>query len=168
MIVRPRIDKDIERCVSLLRTIYATDAYPVNWPRDPARWVAGQRTIAAWVSEVDDELVGHVALTAPDPERDWRDWQAALNAPPGQLAVVRRLFVAPQWRRRGIGTRLLKCVQREAADRGLALALDVADHNREAIAFWRRHGWREVGEASLPPGDEGRELRLLLFVGPAE
>jgi ribosomal protein S18 acetylase RimI-like enzyme len=76
---------------------------------------------------------------------------------------MRRLFVAPDSRRNGVASQLIEAGARAAAEHGLRLVLDVADHNRAAIEFWRAHGWREVGEATLSPGDEGR-LRLLLFV----
>jgi len=80
---------------------------------------------------------------------------------------VRRLFVAHEWRRKGVATRLLQCVQREASARDLGLVLDVAVHNQAAVRFWEQHGWRRAGEASLPLGDQGQVLPLVLFVAPA-
>lgn len=148
----------------LLRTVYTSDGYPANWPKDPTRWLAGRRTLAAWVGEHDGELIGHVALTAPDPDRAWPEWVEVLALPLERLAVVRRLFVAPQSRRRGLATTLVKRVECEASTRELALVLDVAHHNHAAIEFWKRRGWREVGQVTLPPGDEGLPLRLLLLV----
>lgn len=165
-ITRPRREQDIARCVELLRAIYLQDAYPAKWPRDPAGWIAAKRTLAAWVSEDRGELVGHAALTAPDPQRDWSQWREALELPSQRLGVVRRLFVAAGWRRKGVATTLLHCVQREAAARDLRLVLDVAVHNQAAITFWQQHGWRRVGEALLPLGDEGQVLPLVLLVAP--
>lgn len=165
--IRLRRDPDVERLVALLRTVYVSNGYPSNWPKDPARWLAGQRTIGAWVREERGQLVGHVSLTMPDPDRAWTEWQQATDVPRERLAVMRRLFVAPDWRGSGVGTSLADAAEQEAATRGLQAVLDVADHNTAAIAFWRNRGWREVGHATLPPGDEGRRLRLLLFVAPA-
>jgi ribosomal protein S18 acetylase RimI-like enzyme len=122
--------------------------------------------IAAWVFEDGGELLGHLSLTAPDPDRTWPEWYAALQLPDDRLAVMRRLFVVPSYRRQGVGTQLMKAAEREAGERGRRLVLDVAADNHAAIAFWKAHGWRRVGEASLPPGDGGRPLRLLLLVGP--
>jgi GNAT superfamily N-acetyltransferase len=163
--IRPRRDDDLERLVVLLRAVYGSDGYPAHWPRDPTRWLANHRTIGAWVGEEQGDLVGHIGLTAPDPDRAWPQWQDALSLPIERLAVMRRLFVAPHWRRRGLGTRLMTCAARTAAEHRLHLVLDVADHNHAAIAFWQRHGWRQVGTATVPAGDEGRSLRLLLFAG---
>ena len=164
--IRPRNDEDVDRCIRLLRTVYLNDGYPANWPNDPEQWLAGRNTTAAWVADERGELVGHIALTAPDPQRTWQQWQGAVGVGAERLAVVRRLFVAPRWRRQGVATSLLDCAQREADRQERRLVLDVADHNHAAIDFWKRHGWLQVGRASLPPGDEGRALRLLLFVAP--
>ena len=166
--VRQRREQDLQPLIGLLRSVYRADGYPANWPNDPMRWLAGGRTIGAWVSEHQGDLVGHLALTAPDPERAWPQWQEALDQPCERLAVMRRLFVAPNWRRKGVATLLADAAAHTAAERGLRLVLDVADHNRAAIGFWRTHGWREVGEAQLPAGDEGRPLRLRLLVAPDE
>jgi GNAT superfamily N-acetyltransferase len=165
--VRPRRDADLERCVALVRAIHVSDRHPSTWPEDPVRWIAPNRTIAAWVSEERDELTGHLALTAPDPERDWPQWREAFGlASSERLAVMRRLFVAPGWRRRGIATSLIRCAEREAARRGLHPVFDISDDNHAAIAFWEAHGWRQVGEARLPAPEGGAASRLLLFVAP--
>jgi ribosomal protein S18 acetylase RimI-like enzyme len=80
---------------------------------------------------------------------------------------MRRRFVARNARRKGIATQLIKSAEAAAAERELHLVLDAADHNRAAIEFWKTHGWREIGQATLPSGDEGHELRLLLLVASA-
>jgi GNAT superfamily N-acetyltransferase len=162
--LRLRRDEDLEPLVELLRTVYLADGYPANWPNDPRGWLAGSPAIAAWIYEDRGEPVGHLALTTPDPARTWPQWQDALGVPAERLVVMRRLFVAPRWRREGVGTQLINAATRAATDRGLHLVLDVACDNRAAIAFWKTHGWRQVGEATLPPGDEGRPLRLKLLV----
>jgi GNAT superfamily N-acetyltransferase len=141
-----------------------SDGYPANWPNDPIQWLAGAQTVAAWVAEDNGSLIGHVALAAPDPDRAWPQWVEALAVPVEGLAVVRRLFVASQWREGGLATALVERAENEAFDRQLAPVLDVAHDNHAAIMFWKDRRWREVGQATLPPGDEGRALRLLLFV----
>jgi GNAT superfamily N-acetyltransferase len=165
--VRARRDQDLEPLLVLLRSVYRADRYPVNWPNDPIRWLAAGREFGAWVFEHRDELVGHLALTPPDPDRAWEQWQEALQQPCEWLAVMRRLFVAPAARRRGVATQLIEAAEATAAERGLHLVLDVADNNRAAIEFWNTHGWREVGQATLPPGDEGHQLTVLLLVAAA-
>jgi GNAT superfamily N-acetyltransferase len=166
--IRARRDEDLERAAVALRSVYLSDGYPTNWPKDPARWIAGRRVIGAWVCERGEQVVGHVALTAADPGRAFRQWSEALTLPVESLAVVSRFFVTPGERERGVGARLISRVERAAADRGLHLVLAVSDHNRAAISFYEKRRWRRVGRGTLPPGDEGRTVHLLLFVAPRE
>jgi ribosomal protein S18 acetylase RimI-like enzyme len=44
--------------------------------------------------------------------------------------------------------------------------LDVAEHNRDAIAFYERRGWRRVGTTELSLTGEPWTLPLVLFVLP--
>jgi ribosomal protein S18 acetylase RimI-like enzyme len=56
------------------------------------------------------------------------------------------IFVAPQARGQGVGTRLLDAVAQEARARGYAeLRLDVIDSNTRARALYERRGFRAVG-----------------------
>jgi GNAT superfamily N-acetyltransferase len=164
--IRPRREQDLQRAAVALRTVYLSDGYPANWPKDPQRWIAGRQTIGAWVCEHGDQLVGHIALTAADADRAWPQWGEALNLKAESLAEVSRFFVTPNERTKGVGEGLMSSAERAAAGRGLHLVLAVADHNHAAISFYAKRGWHEVGRAALPPGDEGRALRLLLFVAP--
>lgn len=164
--IRPRRDEDLERAVVALRGVYVSDGYPSNWPNDPERWIAGRRVLGAWVCEEDGQLVGHVVLTAVDQEKAWPQWREALDLPARALGVVSRFFVTTDWRKWGIGDELIARAERAAAERGLHLVLDVSEKNRAAISFYENRGWRRVGRATLPPGDEGHALKLVLFVGP--
>jgi GNAT superfamily N-acetyltransferase len=165
--VRARREEDLEPLVALLRVVYLTDGYPANWPNDPKRWLAGSHTIAAWTFEERGELLGHLALTTPASDRAWPEWVQACGVACERLSVMRRLFVDPNSRRKGVGAALVETAEREADARGTPLVLDVAADNSAAISFWKSRGWRDVGEASLPPGDEGRALRVRLLVAGA-
>lgn len=161
--IRPRRSEDLDACLALLREVHLDDRYPSRWPQDPARWLAGRDRLAAWVSETDGTLDGHISLHATDPSRARREWLSALGVPAEQVAVVSRLFVARSARGRGIGGALMQVAERHVAQRGIRLALDVADHNLDAIAFYERSGWQRVGTASLAL-DDGSVLPLLVYV----
>lgn len=62
---------------------------------------------------------------------------------------IHSLYVAPTCQNRGIGTVLLEAVCREA-EGNCELKCDQA--NQRAIAFYRRKGWREVGEGTAETG----------------
>jgi GNAT superfamily N-acetyltransferase len=161
--IRPRRSEDVEACLELLHAVHLADRYPVRWPRDPARWLAGRAGLAAWVSESDGALEGHLSLHGTDADRARQEWREGVPGPVEHLAVVSRFFVALGARGRGVGSALMEAAEGYAADQGLRLVLDVADHNRDAIAFYERRGWRRVGTASLQL-DDGGTLPIVLFV----
>lgn len=59
---------------------------------------------------------------------------------------LRRFYVASEWQGRGLANTLMEEVKRQARTRGAhTLWLGVWEHNARAIAFYRKHGFREVG-----------------------
>jgi GNAT superfamily N-acetyltransferase len=57
------------------------------------------------------------------------------------------LFVAPKWRRRGLGTQLLRYIARLAVERNCGrLEWAVLDWNEPAIAFYKKLGARAMDE----------------------
>jgi [ribosomal protein S18]-alanine N-acetyltransferase len=67
--IRPRRTEDLDPCPTVLRAVHVTDRYPVRWPRDPARWLAGRAGLAAWVSEREGAPDGHLSLHATNEKR---------------------------------------------------------------------------------------------------
>lgn len=132
--IRPRTDDDLDDCVGILRAVHERSGYPVNWPSDPAGWLAGGR---AWVADADGHVAGHVAVI--------RD---------GDSALVERLFVDPAHSGEGVGRALLRHGQREA--RGLSddVFLDVVAAPDAANGLYRSEGWIELGRRSV---DWGRD-----------
>lgn len=163
--IRSRREHDLERCVALLREVYEADRYPVIWPADPAAWLSGRTPLRAWVNEAPaGRLSGHLSLHATDASRLRGEWLEALSVRADQVAVVSRFFVSPAVRRQGVGRALMQCAEEHAALHGLQLVLDVAEHNRAAIAFYERGGWRGVGTAELALSADPWKLPLVLFV----
>jgi putative acetyltransferase len=71
---------------------------------------------------------------------------------PGQ-GEVKRMYVRPAWRGRGLSRLLLAAVERHAATRGLSsLRLETGARQPEAIALYRSNGYREI--PAYPPYDE--------------
>jgi ribosomal protein S18 acetylase RimI-like enzyme len=68
----------------------------------------------------------------------------------GGSGYVSHLWVREDARRSGIGSRLLAAAEREAARRGCARMV-LSTHSFQAPAFYRRHGYQEVGEAAGYP-----------------
>jgi ribosomal protein S18 acetylase RimI-like enzyme len=77
------------------------------------------------------------------------------------------MWVAPEARGRGVGEELITAVVDWARASSFArLALDVADHNRHAIALYERSGFRATGVSGTLPAprqhvtEHRRVLRL--------
>ncbi|MGW1378802.1 GNAT family N-acetyltransferase [Streptomyces sp. NPDC002446] len=118
--IRRRSDSDLDACVALLAQVHAHSGYPHHWPDDPARWLTPEGLTAAWVAETGGRIAGHVALCGRE---------------------VSRLCVAPAARGAGLGRRLLRAVEEEAAARGLRPVLEVKTTDTAAIALYERLGW---------------------------
>jgi ribosomal-protein-alanine N-acetyltransferase len=70
--------------------------------------------------------------------------------------------VLEPWRRHRVGHRLLLLCERRARRRGAQeIGLDTATDNAAAIAFWRKHGYREIGVRRLyyPNGSDAFAMR---------
>ena len=75
-----------------------------------------------------------------------------LPGAPGHAAEVTRVFVVPAARRRGVGSRLLDCLEEHARRCGVsALRLDTRRDLVEARRLYARHGYREVAPFSSGP-----------------
>ena len=86
------------------------------------------RDICFLVARVDERAVGCGALRRHDDE----------------LGEIKRMYVDPRVRGRGIGRRLLQALETEAVRQGLArVALETGVSQPEAIALYRRAGFRD-------------------------
>lgn len=123
---------------------------PFGGPQERARTDAhlGAGALATFVARLDGAPVAHAALVA-----------AATWGP--RTGELKRLWVTPAARGRGIARRLVAEVERAAADRGLSrVVLDTGIRQPEAIALYRSLGYRAVR-----PGGDWSALPLSLFLG---
>jgi len=167
VIIRPRMQSDIDACVSLLRQLHEHDNYPLIWPADPHAWLCGSRQVMAWVASRDEVICGHAALTIPrSGAAATRAWEKSLQVQQPGLLSVALLFVSPQARGCGIGGRLLDNALTAARAKGAAPVLEVVTLNQQAIALYQARGWRRIGSVRYDwlPEDE----RSVLFVAPPE
>jgi GNAT superfamily N-acetyltransferase len=118
--------------LALRREVYARKARVDidDGPRDRplAEALAGDSLIVA--AYVGDDAVGITALA---------------DFGPG-VAEVKRVYVAPEYRRGGLARRLLEAVERRARERGIAtLRLDTHHLLQEANRLYVSAGYREIG-----------------------
>lgn len=134
---------------------HAIDAAALHAVREEV-FVQGQGVPAALERDGRDASCRHVLARDVD--------GAAIGtgrlAPDGKLG---RMAVLPAWRDRGVGAAMLAALVAQARDAGLAA---VTLHAQvEALAFYRRHGFVEIGERFVEAGIAHQAMRRLL-AGP--
>ena len=89
---------------------------------------------AFWVARRSGDAVGGVGLRAVAPA----------------VGEVRRLWVDPGARGRGVGRALMAALEKEAAHRGLtSLQLATGDRQPEAVALYDATGWERVDDVEV-------------------
>ncbi|MEM2864165.1 MAG: ribosomal protein S18-alanine N-acetyltransferase [Candidatus Bathyarchaeia archaeon] len=114
-------------------------SFPDPWPRLEFQYLSRLPSMVFLVAEVDGLPVGYIVAEKPSPIR--RGSGRILN-----------LAVHPWFRRRGIGSRLLK--EAEAALNVGGVWLEVRKSNHAAINFYLKCGFKPVG---ILPGYYGDE-----------
>lgn len=166
LIVRPREDADLESAGAALLDVHSTDGYPVEGVADPVAWLKPAGLVSAWVALVDGEVVGHVAVSEPQPGDDAvRLWLEQSDDSIENVAVLGRLFVKSSARGRSIGEQLARAAVTDSAVRGKRLVLDVMDKDQDAIRLYKRLGLKQIGTATHQFG-EGQTITAYCYVVP--
>jgi diamine N-acetyltransferase len=81
---------------------------------------------------------------------------------------LKRFYLAQEWHGTGLATILMREVMRQASSRGArTMWLGVWEHNARGIAFYRKHGFREVGSHPFVLGsDVQRDLEMAVSLDP--
>ncbi|MFJ8335230.1 GNAT family N-acetyltransferase [Streptomyces sp. NPDC094437] len=165
-IVRPFQNADLPGAEAALIEVHGTDGYPVEGVDQPASWLRSPDVLAAWVAEVGSKIVGYVAVMRPHGEGAVSLWVQHARSDEEHVAVLARLFVIKEARRRALGEKLMEAATDYAQSRGLRLVLDVMTKDTAAIHLYERLGWIRFGEASHRYGDD-RQISAVCFVSPA-
>ena len=161
--------------IDVLAAQQPTSRYPFQWPLPfPAEsFIVRDHELAAWVAEVDGEVVGHIAVqsvasaTGDDgiEGTQMRDaWVEGLGRPADQLAMVSGLFTSTTTRGRGVGLALLDTAVDWIHGHGLGACLDVLPKYSDAAQFYERRGWVRVALVRPPwlPEDEESVIAMVL------
>lgn len=165
MVIRPRADADADELVRMATRVQQVDGYPGRQPRDFRSFLYTSDGLAAWVTEWDGAIAGHVAVHRQSLPVVMAAAAAALDLDVDALGVVARLIVDPSRRRLGIGKALLETAAAGARHLGLHPVLDVATHYTPAIALYASCHWRNAGEVTMEFSD-GTLLQSYVFVAP--
>lgn len=146
VIIRRRRSADLAALADVLVRVHARDGYPVEGVGNPEAWIAPPAELAAWTAIYEAEPIGHVALArACDTDDAPMLWKRATGGDMSRLAIVARLFVDPDRRNLGAGALLMEAAHRFAAERHLALALDVMLKDHGAIRLYEKLGYQRLG-----------------------
>lgn len=136
--IEPAREQDIPALVGLMRAFYGESDFPL--PEAPAA-----RTFAALLA---DPRLGRVFLLRADGEpAGFVVLTVVFSMEFGGLrGFVDDFFVAPAFRRRGLGAAALAAVRAEAEARGLrALLVETSHDNAKALGVYRQAGFTDSG-----------------------
>jgi ribosomal protein S18 acetylase RimI-like enzyme len=161
--IRPRTEADLDACVRVLATVHEQNAYPLNWPTEPASWLTPRSLLAVWVAEGDGDegIIGHIVLSRSE-EGD----AAAALWNRGPTAVLNRLYVDPAARGRGVGAALMERAVAEAEFRALHPVLDVASTDTAAAALYERLGWTLLAADVEQEWGPGQRVKVRCYAAP--
>jgi GNAT superfamily N-acetyltransferase len=168
-VIREKTDDDTAACLDLLTRVHARDGYPLHLaPGDLPAFFRSDHERAAWVAERDGEIVGHVALHCPPEDPTLTVAAEATGLPVGGLALLARLFVAPELRRTGLGRALVRHATARAPVWGRRAVLDVGRSLPAAVALYESEGWLRAGDLDLHLDDFDPPilLELRVYVSP--
>ena len=166
MIVRPREESDSDRLLDIAQRVHAIDVYPPYFPDLDFRVLLfGHAVLGAWVCEIDEHVMGQVALHPHTGKQAMELAASSLDVGTERLGIVARLIVSPECRRNGVGRTLLERAATEAVTRGLYPMLDVATHLQPAIDLYEHCSWLRAGQVSTEFAD-GTALDEFVYLAP--
>ncbi len=139
--VRPPLPEDLVRVVAMENRCFV----------DPWSWAALEQELASdrlrlpLVAEAGGKVVGYLMA-----------WKIV-----DQLHVL-NIAADPGYRRRGVGTALLRAAAGQATEMGLVeITLEVRESNNEARAFYLRHGFNATGLRRSYYADNGEDAIIM-------
>jgi ribosomal protein S18 acetylase RimI-like enzyme len=151
------VDHERLRTIRLRALRDAPDAFSSTFEETLARpresWVEQLEKLATFVATLDGHDVGMVRIARPDT---------------GATASLLSMWVAPEARRRGVGTALLDAAIAWTRARGFTrLRLEVVDDNTAAVELYTRKGFQPTGRTSTMPAPRQhiREHERILELG---
>ena len=136
ILIRKMTKEDAPAVTEMMRVFYASPAVSTNgseeiFARDTAACFCEDSGLSGFVFEVSGNIAGY-GMTSP-----------GFSTEAGSRCVwIEDLYIKPQYRGRGIGGRFLEYVR--SANPGLVLKLEVETENENAIAVYKKHGFKAL------------------------
>ncbi|WP_101254531.1 GNAT family N-acetyltransferase [Streptomyces barkulensis] len=164
-VIRPRQYEDIPEAAKALVRVHDLDGYPVEGVDQPEAWLTPPKLLRAWVAEVEGSVTGHVAINRPNGEEAVSLWVDHSQEEEAHVAVLSRLFVAPEARGKDAGGELMRTAMTYAQREGLRLVLDVLSKDTAAMRLYEKLGWQQIGSSTHSYGN-GRQTEAICYVSP--
>jgi ribosomal protein S18 acetylase RimI-like enzyme len=143
--IRRATSDDLETLHDLETECFTTDAFT----KDQLTYLLETPKGISLVVTIDNEIAGFIM-------------GLILNHGEARTGHVYTLDVAVKHRRRGVGLRLLKALERTFADHGVAVCyLETRRGNVAALELYRKHGYIEVGVLESFYADAVDGVRLM-------
>ena len=128
---------DAERLVPFIESTFGVDSTRAELTTPSTTFL---------IAEAGGEMAGYSMVNIGDAE------EPVDGDNPAELA---RIYVSEEWIGRGVGAELMRSSLEHAKGRGCdVIWLGVWEHNRRAIDFYQRWGFRAIGQTSFRFGDE--------------
>jgi GNAT superfamily N-acetyltransferase len=159
--VRRRTPADIAALGKLLEKQRLVTGYPEIWPLPCPipDFIERDNELTAWVAEIGDEIVGHIAMSAVvDGEKGQSGstlglgsmWAEAYGTTADRLRCIGVLFTDAARAGAGIGSHLLKAAVAGAREQDAYPVLDCIKYKTHVVEFYLRRGWTVIGETPAP------------------
>jgi putative acetyltransferase len=138
--------------LNLIEEYYQAVGVVVRDDREALLGYLSDPSSGIWVAYCGSRAVGCI-LYRPLPQLSAQPVDAVVRGSSiGSAGEVKRLYVRPEYRERGIASRLLDELEQFAVSCGTAwLYLDTKDDLHEAITFYQRHGYVRCGRYNGNP-----------------
>ncbi|MGC9017961.1 MAG: N-acetyltransferase [Caldimicrobium thiodismutans] len=151
MIIREVSEEDLEAFVEDYIKAYSDlKEYKYTSKKDIKnyfKWLYKRDKEGFFVAEVDGKIVGFAAGDA--------NW---INSEGEKVLEIHEIFVIPEMRGKGIGTKLIEKLLEYGKKKGLKLAeLWVGEKNYKAIEFYKTLNFKETGHG-------GKWIRMIKFL----
>lgn len=140
--IEPPRQPEVERLLDA-SSAYAQSLYPPesNFLLDLA--TLDRPEVTFYVGRIGERAVGIAALVV-DATAETVGEPPTTDEPP-TTGELKRMFVDPSARGRGVAGALLACIEADAATRGIRqIVLETGDLHHAAQSLYTRHGYREI------------------------